>query len=331
VGGNDSLIFDGYSMHVNASGELVQHAKGFEEDLLLVDLEKSYPKTHIHTDPLEDLFKGLVLGVRDYFHKLGFSRACFGLSGGIDSSVVACIAKEALGAENILALTLPSRFSSEGSVTDAEILARHLGITLQEFSIEKPFESFLETLTPRFEGKPPDVTEENLQARIRGIILMAFSNKFGYLLLGTGNKSEMAMGYATLYGDMCGGLGVLSDVSKQQVYALARWINRENEVIPADVLEKPPSAELRPGQKDSDALPEYPIVDLVLGEYVEHHRSPEEIAETHHLPLPLVKDLVRKIHLNEYKRQQAPPGLRVTKRSFTVGRRFPIVQHWNMK
>jgi len=330
VGGNDSLIFDGYSMHINQAGQLVHYAKGFEEDLLLVDTEKNYPECHISTPPLEDLFKALVLGLRDYFHKLGFSRGCFGLSGGIDSSVVACIVKEALGSENILALTLPSRYSSKSSVTDSEILARNLGITLQELSIEKPFQSFLETLTPHFEGKKPDVTEENLQARIRGIILMAFSNKFGYLLLGSGNKSEMAMGYATLYGDMCGGLGVLSDVSKQQVYALARWINREKEVIPNTVLEKPPSAELRPDQKDSDSLPEYPIVDLVLVEYVEQHLSPEEIAETHHLSLQLVKDLVRKIHLSEYKRQQAPPGLRVTKRSFTVGRRFPIVQHWNM-
>lgn len=330
VGGNDSLIFDGYSMHIDREGKLVQHAKGFEEDLLLVDLKKDYPVLSIEVDPIDDLYKALVLGVRDYFKKLGFSRACFGLSGGIDSAVVACIAKEALGAHNVLALSLPSEFTSEESQKDSERLARNLGIRFQNFSIESLFESFLKELTPHFEGKEPDVTEENLQSRIRGIILMAFSNKFGYLVLGTGNKSEMAMGYTTLYGDMCGGLGVISDVSKQQVYALANWINREKEIIPLEVLEKAPSAELRPNQKDTDSLPDYSIVDLVLREYVEEHRPLEKIAEVHQLPLELVKQLVRKIHLNEYKRQQAPPGLRVTKRSFAVGWRFPIVQHWNM-
>ncbi|MCH9627392.1 MAG: Glutamine-dependent NAD(+) synthetase [Chlamydiales bacterium] len=330
IGGNDSLIFDGCSLHLNASGQLIQYAKGFEEDLLVVDLQKEYPPCPIPVDPLEDLFKGLVLGVRDYFHKQGFSKACFGLSGGIDSAVVACIAKEALGAENVHALLLPSRYSTNQGVEEAESLARRLGITFEQLSIEKPFQSFLDLLTPRFEGKEADVTEENLQARVRGIILMAYANKLGYLLLGTGNKSEMAMGFTTLYGDMCGGLGVLNDVSKQQVYALARWINRDQELIPYTTIEKPPSAELRPGQKDSDSLPEYPLVDLVLTEYVEEHLSPEKIAEKHHLPLHLVKELVRKIHINEYKRQQAPPGLRVTKRAFTVGRRFPIVQQWNV-
>ncbi len=330
VGGNDSLIFDGYSLHLNSAGQLVQHAKGFEEDLLFVDLQKKSAPCQIFVDPLEDLFKALVLGVRDYFHKLGFSKACFGLSGGIDSAVVACVAKEALGAENVHALLLPSRYSTKQGLEEAECLARRLGITFEELSIEKPFQSFLDLLTPRFKGKEADVTEENLQARVRGIILMAYANKWGYLLLGTGNKSEMAMGFTTLYGDMCGGLGVLNDVSKQQVYALARWINRDQEIIPNTTIEKPPSAELRPDQKDSDSLPEYPVVDLVLTEYVEEHLSPEKIADKHHLPLHLVKDLVRKIHLNEYKRQQAPPGLRVTKKAFTVGRRFPIVQQWNM-
>ncbi len=330
VGGNDRLIFDGHSLHVDQTGELVQFAKAFEEDLLLVDLDKRYAPCLIPVQQVESLYNALVLGVRDYFHKQGFSRACFGLSGGIDSAVVACIAKEALGAENVLALTMPSRYSSKTSMHDAEELAKNLGIAFEEFSIEKPFETFLETLSPRFKGMPPDVTEENLQARIRGVILMAYSNKFGYLVLGTGNKSEMAMGYATLYGDMCGGLGVLSDVSKEQVYILARYINRNQQIIPQSILEKAPSAELRFDQKDSDSLPEYTIVDLVLGEYVEHHRSPEEIAAAHHLDLTLVKELVRKIHLNEYKRQQAPPGLRVTRRSFTIGRRFPIVQHWNI-
>lgn len=330
VGGNDSLIFDGCSVHVNQLGQLVQYAKRFEEDLLLVDLDKDYPECEIVSNPIEDLYDALVLGVRDYFHKQGFSRACFGLSGGIDSSVVACVAKEALGSENVLALALPSRYSSEESFKDSQTLAHKLQISLKEISIEKPFEAFLQTLAPFFKGEEPDVTEENLQARIRSVLLMAFSNKFGYLVLGTGNKSEMAMGYTTLYGDMSGGLGVLSDVSKQQVYALARWINRTEEIIPHAILEKVPSAELRPNQKDSDSLPEYSIVDQVLSAYVEEHYSPEEIANRYHLSLPLVKELVRKIHLNEYKRKQAPPGLRVTKKAFTVGRRFPIVQHWNL-
>lgn len=329
VGANDRLIFDGYSLYVNASGGLALHAKGFEEDLLFVDLDKDYPTQRLPEQPIEDLYKALVLGVRDYFHKQGFTKACLGLSGGIDSAVVAALAAEALGKENILALSLPSRFTPKKSQDESAEVAARLGIRFQEISIEKPFTTFLETLEPHFEGKPADVTEENLQARIRGVILMAFANKFGYLLLTTGNKSEMAMGYMTLYGDMCGGLSVLSDVSKGQVYALARWINSRGEAIPASIFEKAPSAELREGQKDSDSLPEYPIVDLVLGAYVELHLSPEEIAKAHHIPLPLVKELVRKIHQSEYKRQQAPPGLRVTRRSFTVGRRFPIVQNWN--
>ena len=244
--------------------------------------------------------------------------------------MVAVIAREALGPENLLALTLPSRFSSPESSIDAQQLAHNLGIKCQTLSIEKPFESFLELLEPSFEGFPADTTEENLQARIRGMILMALSNKFGYLVLSTGNKSEMAMGYSTLYGDMCGGLGVLSDVTKGKVYALAHWINQETEWIPLSIISKPPSAELRPNQKDTDGLPEYSIVDCVLQGYVEEHQSPEEIAQKNLLPLELVKELVRKIHLNEYKRRQGPPGLRVTKKSFTVGRRFPIVQQWNM-
>lgn len=331
VGGNDSLIFDGYSFIMDAEGVIVQEAKGFEEDLLLFDSENLHPLHVSRHKSLEDLFHALVLGVRDYFQKLGWKKACFGLSGGIDSAVVAVIAREALGPENILALTLPSRFSSPESSADAQQLAHNLGIKCQALSIEKPFESFLELLTPHFQGLPFNTTEENLQARIRGMILMAFSNKFGYLVLSTGNKSEMAMGYSTLYGDMCGGLGVLSDVTKGQVYALAHWINQETEWIPLPIISKPPSAELRPHQKDTDGLPEYSIVDCVLQGYVEEHQSPEEIAQKNHLPLELVKDLVRKIHLNEYKRRQAPPGLRVTKKSFTVGRRFPIVQHWNME
>lgn len=331
VGGNDSLIFDGYSLCVDANGTIFNYAKGFEEELLVVDLEKIYPPKRINVDPVVDLFRALVLGVRDYFHKLGWEKACLGLSGGIDSAVVAVIAREALGKENVFALALPSRYSSPQSFADAECLATNLGINFETISIERPFEAFLELLAPYFEGRAVDVTEENLQARIRAILLMAFSNKFGYLLLSPGNKSEMAMGYATLYGDMCGGLGVLNDVTKEQVYALAHLINKEKEIIPSSVLSKPPSAELKFNQKDTDTLPEYSIVDRVLQAYVEDHLSPEEIAEKNKLSLELVKELVRKIHLNEYKRRQAPPGLRVTKKSFTVGRRFPIVQHWNMQ
>lgn len=316
VGGNDSLIFDGYSLHLDKRGELVGYGKGFEEDLALQGEL---------IEPIEELFHALVLGVRDYFHKQGFEKACFGLSGGIDSAVVACIAKHALGAENVLALLLPSRYSTEAGKHEALELVKTLGIGHEEISIEGPFSCFLETLEPHFAGKEPDVTEENLQARIRGILLMAFSNKFGYLLLGTGNKSEMAMGYMTLYGDMCGGLGVLSDVTKGQVYALARWLK----TIPQTTIDKPPSAELAPNQFDHDSLPEYAVIDQVVTAYVEDHLSIDEIVHKHNLPLALVKQLVGKIHSSEYKRQQAPPGLRVTRRAFTVGRHFPIVQKWD--
>ena len=331
VGGNDSLIFDGNSLSIDAQGNLVGQAKGFTEDLLVVDVDQKHKPIPISSKPIEELFQALVLGVRDYFYKLGWKTACLGLSGGIDSALVAVLAVEALGKENVLALALPSRFSSANSLKDAGTLARTLGIAFQEISIEQPFVAFLETLAPSFEGKVADITEENLQARIRGTLLMAFSNKFGYLLLSTGNKSEMAMGYMTLYGDMCGGLGVLGDVTKQQVYALCHYINCSKEIIPIKTIERPPTAELRPNQKDSDSLPPYPLVDSVLQDYVEEHLSPQQIAQRHHVSLDLVKELVRKIHMSEYKRRQAPPCLRVTKKAFTVGRRFPIVQHWNMQ
>ncbi|NGX61973.1 MAG: Glutamine-dependent NAD(+) synthetase [Chlamydiae bacterium] len=327
VGGNDSLIFDGSSCVVNGKSSLF--GKSFQEDMLFFDLESLPATVKRERDPISDLYHALCLGVRDYFHKQGFQKACFGLSGGIDSAVVACIAARALGKENLLTFALPSRYSSKESVVDAKRLARRLEISLEEISIEGPFQAFLDLLEPHFEQMPAGVTEENLQARIRAVILMAFSNKFGHLLLGTGNKSEMAVGYSTLYGDMCGGLGVLSDVTKGQVYALARFINRSEEIIPKEILEKAPSAELRPNQKDSDALPPYEVLDIVLQEYVEEHLSPEKVASKHGLDLLLVKELVHKIHENEYKRQQAPPGLRVTKKAFTVGRRFPIVQDWN--
>jgi NAD+ synthase (glutamine-hydrolysing) len=328
VGANDQLVFDGYSVYVDAQGHLRQVAKGFAEDEMIVDLEAEACPCPFSYDPIKDLYQALVLGVRDYFRKLGFKKGCLGLSGGIDSALVACIAVDALGKENVLAMSMPSRYSSKGSIADAEKLARNLGIELIHIPIEKPFQDFLEVTQPFFQGKAPDVTEENMQARIRGMLLMALSNKLGYIVLSTGNKSEMGMGYCTLYGDMCGGLAVISDVTKQQVYELSRWLNREKEVIPQSIIDKIPSAELRPDQKDTDTLPEYPVVDKVLQGYVEEYLSPEEIAQKYDLPVEVVIDLVRRIHRAEYKRRQAAPGIRVSKKAFRVGRRYPIVQGW---
>lgn len=330
IGGNDSLIFDGYSFSVDKRGNLLQVAKGFQEDLLVINTGEQVSPIQWTMEPVEDVFQALVLGIRDYFQKSGFTRACLGLSGGIDSAVVACLAVAALGQENLLTLALPSRFNPPESQADAQVMADHLGIELKTLSIEAPFQSYLDLLKADFYPLAPGVAEENIQARIRGTLLMAFSNKFGYLLLSTGNKSELAMGYSTLYGDMCGGLAVLSDVLKTQVYALASFINRRSEVIPQTIIDKPPSAELRPNQKDSDSLPEYAILDKILQNYIEKLESPEEIAETLGFPLDLVKAVVHTLRLNEYKRRQAPPGLRVTKRAFSAGWRFPIVQHWNL-
>jgi NAD+ synthase (glutamine-hydrolysing) len=327
VGGNDQLIFDGYSLYVNADG-LLKCAKGFEEDHLLIDLEHPDQPSSFERNVLQDLYHALVVGVRDYFHKSGFKTACLGLSGGIDSALVACIAAEALGPQNILGVLMPSRYSTSHSREDAEKLADKLGIMHKEISIEPPFESYLSILGPHFNGKPADITEENLQARIRGMLLMALSNKFGYIVLSTSNKSEIAMGYSTLYGDTCGGLAVIGDLTKDLVYDLAHWINRHKEIIPWNTIRKAPSAELRPNQKDSDTLPDYAILDQVLREYIEDHRSPEEIASRHNYPLTLVEDLVRRIHSNEYKRRQLPPSLRVSEKAFSIGRRFPIVQRW---
>jgi NAD+ synthase (glutamine-hydrolysing) len=326
VGANDQLVFDGYSLYVNSEGQLVQMAKGFEEDEMVIDLNAPARPLAISYDPIQDLYRALVLGVRDYFHKQGFKKGCLGLSGGIDSALVACIAVDALGKENVLALAMPSRYSSPGSVTDAQALAHNLGIELLQIPIEGPFKAFLDLLSPHFKGKDTDVTEENLQARIRGVILMAISNKHGYLVLGTGNKSEMALGYCTLYGDMAGGLGVISDVTKQQVYELAKWLK---ERIPYAIIEKVPSAELKANQKDTDTLPEYAVVDKVLQGYVEDNLSPEEIAKKHNISLDIVLDLVQRIHRAEYKRRQAPPCIRVSKKAFSKGRRYPIVQKWS--
>lgn len=323
VGGNDSLIFDGRSYACDEKGECLGIANAFVEELFIPNGQNL---RHIsETELLED---ALCLGIKDYFQKQGFKKACLGLSGGIDSAVVACLAVKALGKKNVIGILMPSRYTSNESNKDALELAKKLGIKTEEIAIEGPFKSFLTLLEPTFHGLAPDTTEENIQSRIRGMILMALSNKKGYIILSTGNKSEMAMGYTTLYGDLCGGLAVLSDVTKQNVYALARWINREQKIIPASTLTKAPSAELRPNQKDSDSLPEYDIIDRVVEQYVEEHKSPEKIAEETGIDIDIVRDLVQRIHRNEYKRRQSPPGLRVSQKAFTVGRKFPIVQRW---
>lgn len=329
VGGNDSLIFDGHSLVVDTDGNLRQEGNRFKEDLMVIDLDHLPPPLKLTTDQTAELYQALVLGLRDYMHKSGFHKALLGLSGGIDSAVVACLAVAALGHDNVYGLCLPSRYSSKHSVEDAEALAKNLKINTKLIPIEEPLAAFESLLTPHFDNKPPDSTEENLQARIRGMIIMALSNKHGHIVLSTGNKSEMATGYATLYGDMCGGLSVINDVSKLQVYELARWINEHhNHPIPQNTITKPPSAELSPHQLDSDNLPPYPIVDAVLEDYVEKHLPPAQIAKQRDIDPAIVQDLISRIHLNEYKRRQAPPGLRVTEKAFSVGRRFPIVQRF---
>lgn len=327
VGGNDSLLFDGKSLFVGSDGQIVARAEGFIEELLFCKLENR-EAIECHDEPMQDLFDALVMGIKDYFYKVDYDSAIFGLSGGIDSSLVAVILVHALGKEKVKALFMPSRYTSQESFADAKKQAEILGISLEEISIEKPFQSYLDLLTSNVPLSP--LSQENLQARVRGMILMAYSNNCGSMVIGTGNKSEIALGYTTLYGDMCGGLLVIGDLTKGRVRELSQWLNRKGEIILKGILEKPPSAELRENQKDSDTLPPYPMIDRVLEGYVEEHLSPIKIAEKEGISLTLVKELVRKIHLNEYKRQQAPPILRVTKRSFIEGRRFPIAQHWSI-
>ncbi|MCB1085130.1 MAG: NAD+ synthase [Chlamydiia bacterium] len=330
VGANGQIIFDGNSVCVNKKGQLVAIGKGFEEDALLVDLDHLPKPMVFEYDPMRNLLKALMLGVKDYFSKCGFSKACLGLSGGIDSALVAYIATRALGKENVLGISMPSRYTSEQSKNDAKILADELGIEYLEIPIKEPFDAFLHLLEPLFQGKKADITEENIQARIRGVILMAISNKHGYIVLSTGNKSEVAVGFSTLYGDMCGGLGVIGDVVKTRVYELCRFINKieGREVIPQSVIDKPPSAELRAGQIDLDSLPEYGMIDRVLEGYVEDYLSIDEISKKYGLLQEQVLELVQMIHAAEYKRRQGPPILRVSKKSFGVGRRYPIVQRW---
>ncbi|MCE0499651.1 MAG: NAD+ synthase [Methylacidiphilales bacterium] len=327
VGGNDELIFDGHSVALNAQGDVLALGAGFAEDILVVDTEAAAPARALAlpANQEEQLFRALVLGVRDYVAKCGFKSVVLGLSGGIDSALVAVIAAEALGAERVWGVSLPSRYSSEGSLTDAEQLTKKLGIRYDVLPIAGPVSEAEKTLGGVFAGKTPDLTEENIQSRLRGLLLMALSNKFGPLVLTTGNKSELAVGYCTLYGDMCGALAVIADVLKTEIYALARWVNRNGEIIPRNSIEKPPSAELRPNQTDQDSLPPYDVLDRVLRRYVIDEADPKMLASEGIAP-EVVRDVLNKIIFSEYKRRQAAPGLKVSPRAFGMGRRVPIAQ-----
>ena len=324
VGGDDSLLFDGSSVVLNARGELIAQAASFEEDLVLVDPFEAPQVPVPDEDDTAAAYHALVLGTRDYVRKCGFHKALVALSGGIDSALVAAIAKDALGAENVVAVGMPSPYSSAGSVDDSRRLAANLGIRFEVIDISALFEQYNLSLAPLFAGTQPDTTEENIQSRIRGVLMMALSNKFSALVLTTGNKSEMGVGYCTLYGDMVGALAVIGDLVKTRVYAVCRWLNRSGEVIPEAILTKPPSAELRPGQMDTDSLPPYEVLDPILEAYVERYETPESIARENGFPLELVQQVVRLVERSEYKRQQAAPVLKVTTKSFGMGRRFPI-------
>lgn len=328
VGANDQLIFDGHSLVATADGRIACQMPGFSEDVRVVDTALTLE----HDVPLEgcdasQLYQALVLGLRDYAWKCGFTSACLGLSGGIDSALTAVIAADALGPENVRGLTMPSPYSSRGSVDDSFALAGKLGIRCDELAINDAFESVKATMAPVFAGMAEDVTEENMQARLRGLLLMALSNKENHLLLTTGNKSELAVGYCTIYGDMCGGLAVISDLPKVKVYEVCRWINREREIIPWNTIEKPPSAELRPDQKDQDTLPPYEVLDAILELYVEHQLSADEIISRGY-DEAVVRWVQRRVDLNEWKRHQAAPGLRVTSKAFGMGRRMPLAQRF---
>ena len=325
VGGNDSLVFDGSSLALNADGKVIAQARSFEEDLVLVDTDTLRGDMHEQISGVEaSVYAALVLGTLDYVRKCGFGKVVVGLSGGIDSALTAAIAVDALGKENVIGLSMPSHYSSEGSITDARELAENLGIGFDVVPIKPIFDSYRGALAGVFKGKPEDVTEENLQARTRGALLMAVANKFGALVLTTGNKSELGVGYCTLYGDMVGGLAVISDVPKTLVYRLARYVNSRRAVIPEDSITKPPSAELRPDQKDSDTLPPYEVLDRVLEEYVNNLRSAEEIADLTGFDKSTITRIIGMINRSEYKRQQAAPGIRISTKAFGIGRRFPI-------
>ncbi len=327
VGGNDELVFDGSSLAFNAAGQIVGAGAMFAEDFVVVDTDSTALVTPQPMPDEEKIYKALVLGLRDYLHKCGFKSAVLGLSGGIDSAITAVIAVDALGRENVRGISLPSEFSSQGSLDDARILAQNLGIQYGVIPIQPMFAAVRAQMKDVFAGKPEDTTEENIQARLRGVTLMAMSNKFGSLLLTTGNKSELAVGYCTLYGDMCGGLAVISDVPKTMVYRISNWVNREREIIPAASITKPPSAELRPDQTDQDSLPPYDVLDAILEKYVVECRSSDEIIRAG-FDEATVRRVVRLIDFNEYKRRQAAPGLKVTSKAFGVGRRIPIAQRY---
>ncbi len=331
VGGNDQLIFDGHSLVLDAAGEAVTRLAGFDEEIRTVDLDAgANPESPWADCEAGEIFEALSLGVRDYLGKCGFKSAVIGLSGGIDSALTAAVAAHALGPENVTGVTMPTEFSSEGSVGDSMALARNLGIVCHQVPIQTVFEAVKAEMRPIFGERPEDVTEENMQSRIRGLILMSISNKLGHLLLTTGNKSELAVGYCTIYGDMCGGLAVISDLPKTRVYEVSRWVNREREIIPWNTIDKPPSAELRPDQKDEDSLPPYDILDAILERYVERHWSTDEIIADGY-DADIVTWIARAVDINEWKWQQAAPGIRVTTKAFGMGRRFPIAQRYAVR
>ncbi len=325
VGANDNIIFDGQSMLTSAAGALVHLGKAFEEELAVVDTAATGPAVPLPDDPVSQIEAGLVLGIRDYVRKCGFTRVHLGLSGGIDSALVAVLAVKALGPDKVEVFGMPSRYSSEGSVTDARALAEALGLELQILPIEEIFSTYLRALAPVFAGRAPDITEENIQARIRGTLLMAYSNKLNSLLLTTGNKSELATGYCTLYGDMSGGLAVIGDLFKVQVYAVARGINARTPLIPQAIIDKAPSAELRPDQKDQDSLPPYETLDAVLEKYLVKNMSAADIAGCG-FDAALVRSIIAMVEKAEYKRRQAPPVLKVSPKAFGTGRRIPIAR-----
>jgi len=325
VGGNDSLVFDGSSLVLNREGEVIAQGKSFEEDLIYFDSQTLTGDLHEQIAGEEaSVYSALVLGTRDYIRKCGFQKAIIGLSGGIDSALTAVIAADAVGAGNVIGVGMPGPYSSPGSISDARALAENLGIRFELLPIGSVFDAYRETLGEVFAGRKEDVTEENIQSRARGTMLMALSNKFGAIVLSTGNKSELGVGYCTLYGDMVGGLAIISDVPKTLVYRLSHYVNSRRTVIPAATMEKPPSAELRPGQKDSDSLPPYEILDAVLEDYVEDAHSPERIASDHGFDLGVVRRVVTMVERSEYKRQQAAPGIKISPKAFGYGRRFPI-------
>jgi NAD+ synthase/NAD+ synthase (glutamine-hydrolysing) len=330
VGGNDSLVFDGSSLVIAPDGQVIAQAKSFEEDLIYFDsqqIDSPNISGDMHPQVVGEeasAYEALVLGTRDYVQKCGFERAIVGLSGGIDSALTASIAADALGPENVIGVGMPGPYSSRGSIDDARELASNLKIRFELISIQEIYEAARQSLAPVFDELPQDVTEENIQSRARGLLLMSMSNKFGALVLSTGNKSELAVGYCTLYGDMVGGLAVISDVPKTLVYRLSAYVNSRRKVIPDATIEKPPSAELRPDQKDSDSLPPYDVLDPILEDYVEESCSAEQIAHAHNFDLDLVRRVIRMVERSEYKRQQAAPGIKISAKAFGYGRRFPI-------